>query len=471
MTLPDPTPATLTAPTSAVERFRHTVLQARGGVRDVALGLVPQGVAAVTGFVGSVLMARGLGPARLGDYALVMSVAGLATSLSDLGIGQTAIRFASRAAAFGETDRQFAILRWAFRVRMTLVCIITLVFFLLAPLLAHRVWHVSGLTPLIRLGLLAGVFTALAAVPIVYFQSVRRFGMNAAISSAQILVGFSGIVAIAVLHRWSVGVVLGVSLIASAIAAVAFLSTVPRRALIAGDTSDFRRTSWLDFWKSPSGTSSVSPLDDRETAAGFARFHLVSSVIVMIIQRLDIWLQGIFVTRDQIGVYNAAGRFTLPLVMLLGATTAALWPRASATVAPDEVRALLIKTLRLTSLTAFGALIYAALVPRLAPALFGGGYAGSVLLGQLLSLRYVLAILGAPLGVIGYSLGLVRVYWLINILQLTIVLVINLVLLPRVGPMGSAIAYLANELVGLGTVGTLTWRRLAVSSRRPSNER
>jgi O-antigen/teichoic acid export membrane protein len=131
----------------------------------------------------------------------------------------------------------------------------------------------------------------------------------------------------------------------------------------------------------------------------------------------------------------------------------------------------LIKTLRLTSLTAFAALIYAVLVPRLAPALFGGSYAGSVLLGQLLSLRYVLAILGAPLGVIGYSLGLVRVYWLINILQLTIVLVINLVLLPRVGPMGSAIAYLANELVGLGAVGTLTWRRLAVSSGRPSNER
>lgn len=463
MTLPDPTPATLAEPSSALERFRNTVLQARGGVRDVALGLVPQGVAAVTGFVGSVLMARGLGPARLGDYALVMSVAGLATSLSDLGIGQTAIRFASRAAAFGETDRQLAILRWAFRVRMTLVCIITLVFFFLAPVLAHRVWHVSGLTPLIRLGLLAGVFTALAAVPIVYFQSARRFGMNAAISSAQILLGFSGIVAIALLDRWSVSLVLGVSLIASAIAAVAFLSIVPRRALFAGDTGGLSRgASWWAFWKSPSETSSASALDDGETAAGFARFHLFSSVIVMIIQRLDIWLLGIFVTRDEIGIYNAAGRFTLPLVMLLGATTAALWPRASAMSAPDEVRALLIKTFRLTLLAAFGALIYAALIPRLAPTLFGASYAGSVLLGQLLSLRYVLAILGAPLGVIGYSLGLVRVYWLINLLQLTTVLAINLVLLPRIGPVGSAIAYLANELVGLGIVGTLTWRRLAV---------
>ena len=72
---------------------------ADGGMRDVALGLVPQGLAAITGFVGSVLIARGLGPARLGEYALVMSVAGLATSLADLGVGQTAIRFAARAAS------------------------------------------------------------------------------------------------------------------------------------------------------------------------------------------------------------------------------------------------------------------------------------------------------------------------------------------------------------------------------------
>jgi O-antigen/teichoic acid export membrane protein len=182
----------------------------------------------------------------------------------------------------------------------------------------------------------------------------------------------------------------------------------------------------------------------------------------MIIQRLDIWLLGIFVTRDEIGIYNAAARFTLPLVMLLGATTAALWPRASATKTPDEVRALLIKTLRLTIPAAFAALIYAALVPRLAPALFGPSYAGSILLGQMLSLRYVLAILSAPLGVIGYSLGLVRVYWLINLLQLATVLAINLVLLPRLGPVASAVAYLANELVGLSIVGTLTWRRLAL---------
>lgn len=417
-------------------------------------------------------MARGLGPARLGEYALVMSVAGLATSLSDLGIGQTAVRFASRAAAVGETDRQLAILRWAFRVRMTLVCIITLVFFLLAPVLAHRVWHVDGLTPLIRIGLLAGVFTALAAVPIVYFQSARRFGMNAAISSAQILVGFSGIVAIALLDRWSVSLVLGVSLIASAIAAVAFLSLVPRRALFAGDTGELSRlASWWDFWKSPSGTPTASPLGDRETAVGFARFHLLSSAIVMVIQRLDIWLLGIFATRDEIGVYNAATRFTLPLVMLLGATTAALWPRAAAMTVTEDIRTLLVKTLRLSLLAALVALMYAVMVPRLAPALFGASYSDSILLGQLLSLRYVFAILGAPLGVIGYSLGLVRVYWLVNLLQLTTVVSINLVLLPRIGPVGSAIAYLANELVGLAIVGTLTWRRLAMSQGWRSYER
>ena len=451
--------------------LQQTLFGSRSGVRDVALGLVPQGVAAITGVVGSVLIARGLGPARLGEYALVMSVAGVATSLADLGVGQTAIRFAARAAAEGEPERQLAILRWAFRVRLTLVCIITLGFLLLAPILADQVWRVGGLTPLLRLGLLLGVFAALAAVPMVYFQSIKRFGVNAAVSSGQTLLGFFGLVLVALTGRWSVELVLAVSIVASAIGAVAFLSLVPGRALVAGDAGAWVQGSWWrKLWKSPSFWGGAPSTEGELTAGGFARFHLLSSVIVMVIQRLDIWLLGIFATRDQIGVYNAASRFALPLVMLLGATTAALWPRAAAVTATSDVRALLGRTVRLSLLVAFVALVYAVWVPQLAPALFGANYSGSILLGQLLSLRYVLAILSAPLGVIGYSLGLVRVYWLVNLLQLATVLTINLVLLPRIGAVGSAIAYLANELVGLAVVGTLTWRRLAVSPGGRSNE-
>jgi O-antigen/teichoic acid export membrane protein len=402
-------------------------------------------------------MARGLGPARLGDYALVMSVAGLTTSLSDLGIGQTAIRFASQAAATGQTDQQFAVLRWAFRLRIALVCLITFVFFLLAPVLAIHVWHIRTLTPLLRLGLLAGVFGALSAVPIVYFQSIKRFGMNAAISTCQVLLGFAGIVTIAILNRWSVALVLTVSIAAAAMGSLAFLALVPRRALVTGSLRSAPRAArWRDFWRSPAaaGTS-----NGELTAGRFAKFHLMSSVIVMVIQRMDIWLLGIFVTRSEIGVYNAAGRFTLPLVMLLGATTAALWPRASAVTATAELRAMLIKTTRLSAVVALVALIYAVTVPALAPTFFGVSYAGSIILGQLLSLRYVLAILASPVGVIGYSLGLVRLYWLINLAQLGIVVAINLFLLPRIGAVGAALAYVVHEVVGLSVVATIVWRR------------
>ena len=130
----------------------------RQGVRDVIVSAVPQIVGVFTGFFGTILVARGLGPEGMGQYALVMSLAGIATTLSDLGIGQTAIRFASRAVANGETPYQMAVLRWALRWRLSLVLIVTTVFFLITPNIAE-LWHSESLTPYLRLGLMGGIGT------------------------------------------------------------------------------------------------------------------------------------------------------------------------------------------------------------------------------------------------------------------------------------------------------------------------
>ena len=99
-------------------------------------------------------------------------------------------------------------------------------------------------------------------------------------------------------------------------------------------------------------------------------------------------------------------------------------------------------------------------VPLLAPLLLGEAYAPSVTLGQVLSLRYALAILICPIGVIGYSFGMVRVYWWINLVQLAGVLTINLLFLTRIGPMASAFALIANEVIGVALAGGFILRRI-----------
>jgi O-antigen/teichoic acid export membrane protein len=55
---------------------------------------------------------------------------------------------------------------------------------------------------------------------------------------------------------------------------------------------------------------------------------------------------------------------------------------------------------------------------------------------------------------------MVRVYWWINLVQLAVVLLINFVFLPRIGPLASALALVANEIVGVTFAGRIILNRI-----------
>jgi len=451
-------------PTQLWNRLWRTLSGSRQGVKDTIVSAVPQLVGLFTGFFGSVLVARGLGPEGMGQYALVMSLAGVATVLSDLGIGQTAIRYASRAAASEDTPMQMAVLRWALRFRLSLVLLVTSAFFLVSPYLATHVWHSEALSFYLRLGLMGGIFAALASVPTVYFKSIKRFTTNASVTSAQRIISFAGILFLSIFSLWSLLNLILVNLAAAAIGAFAFLIIVPKAALWPRNT--MRKLKGLNlrrFLASPKIQHDANNGLDYSSPASFVRFHMLSTVIVMFSMRADVWMIGYFLEKNELGIYSVATRFTLPLIIALGAMNTALWPRASGLTDPHQLSRLLKKTFGLSVLMACLMSIYAVFAPILAPVLFGADYEKSRLLGQILSLRYCLSIIICPLGIIGYSFGLVRIVWLINLAQLLSVIIINLLLLPQIGALASAIALLANEIMG-GVLFALLlihkWRKL-----------
>jgi O-antigen/teichoic acid export membrane protein len=438
-------------PAGAREQWRDLMVGSRAGVRDVLLMLLPQAVLVLAGFVTTVLAARGLGPAAFGHYGLVLSVTGLTAAFSDLGIGQTAIRYASRAAAEGRTGEQMAVLRWALRLRLAVVAGIALLIAALAPVVAGRLWHAPELALPIRIGLLAGVFTAVASVPSAYFQSTRRFGMNAAIQVGQAVLALAAVLVVAWLGLWTVEALVAAGAAAAGLGVVMFLFAVPRAALLT-----------------PRGESAHAPAPAHDAdggPAGFAKYNMISTIVVLVTLRLDVWLMGVFSTAPQIGHYTVASRFALPLGLLLAAVTGALWPRVASRTDPRDALFLLERTFQLSVPLGLLALTYGVVAPMLTPWMFGATYADSQVLAQVLCVRYALAILIVPIGVIGYSLGFVRVYWIVNLVQLAVVAAINVVLLPRIGPMASALALVANELVGLLVVGPLLLRRARQSAR------
>jgi O-antigen/teichoic acid export membrane protein len=401
--------------------------------------MVPQLVSLSIALITSILVSRGLGSFDMGNYALVMSIVAIITGLSDLGIGQTAIRFASRAASDNDAEGQFKALRWAFRLRITLVFILAVVSFVMAPIICNELWHSPELILPLRLCVIIGVFTALAHIPNIYFQSIRRFKMNSMILIGQSLISFIFIIMISYFNKWSLNYVIVVSLISTAIGAAVFLILVPKSAL-------YKREEKLGF-------KSLFSIDNE--IVSFAFFMVISTAIVLITTQIDIWLMGYYIDKDQIGAYSIAKNFTLPLTILLSAINISLWPRASSLKSNNEVVQLLRITFQFCFLIFFVCLIYSAIVPISAPLIFGNSYQDSILLGQLLCARYCISILICPLMVIGYSFGLIKIYCIINLAQFFSVFLINIICLPMIGPAASAIALIFNDLIALVLIGGL----------------
>lgn len=444
-----------------IQELEFIFSTSKRGVKDVLLAIAPHAIQLVTGLVASILIARGLGAAGMGEYTLAMTIAGLTISLSDLGIGQTAIRYASRALSSSDEKGFLSVLRWAFRWRLLLVFALAIILLGLSRWIAEEFWHLERLTFLVRLGIASGIIGSLASIPSAYFQSRKEFERNSTVLITQTIISFSGIVLLALLSYWSVQAVLLVGIIGGGIGTGIFMASVPLSSLFSKD--DARQGGFLSMLRSPSIGKSKDIVDTIEPEA-FALYFLASTILAIIILRVDVTLMGYFLPQEEIGQYAVATRFALPLAMILASINTALWPRASSAATLEAKKALLKKTLTMTGALSIPVIGYSIVVPLLAPYLFGMAYEKSTFIGQLLCARFVLAMFASPMGAIGYSFGLVRFFWIINLIQLVCVILLNILLLPRIGAVGGAVALILNELISLVMVGYMVWRKLKVLS-------
>jgi len=444
---------------SLVAETRQVISSSLKAIEDVIVSMLPQAAKLVAAPITAILLARNLGPVGMGQYALILSVYLIFVGL-DLGIGQTAIRYASRTAAHGDVEDQFGVLRWAFRLRMLLVLILALVIFMFAPFLAGSMWHDSSLTGVLRLSVLWGIFTVLASVPTIYFQSIKRFRTNSIIQITQSVISVSGILVIAFLNLWSLPAVIGVSVFTSGLGALIFLAITPKAAFVKFHKfSRITRSRLKAIFATPKIAEDDAETDPTGISA-FARYMVLSGIIGVIITNVDIWLMGIFLTQSQIGVYNVASYVPAPLIMLYTGINIALWPRVSAIKSRDAVKSLIRATLGLTMVALIGASAYALLAPLLIPYVFGSLYVGGILLAQLLSLRYCVLIAVDSVYLIGYNFGLFRTYLWLMVVELILVVSLNVWLLPLIGPLAAALANVSVAVMWAIILGVLISREM-----------
>jgi O-antigen/teichoic acid export membrane protein len=419
------------------------------GIKDGLFILLPNIIGVITGFGSSVIVARLLGPHYLGQYTLVTSITTTAISLSEIGVNQTAIRYAAISEAANDKKGLYEVLKWGLRWRLSISFAITAILFAISPLIASF-WHESNLTNYIRISIFSSLFVAIGSIPVVYWQATRQFKINAFVGIAQRIVPFMGLLALYVFNFVSLLNLICITFLSSIVCSFIALSAMNYRKLL--ESAGIFAKNWIEIVRvfflgnaSEYGNNELKMM----SANSFLKFNALAGLSVLITMQMDVWLMGFFLNSNEVGAYSVASRFTLPLTIVLAAINTALWPRASALIEHHHIMEMLKKTFKYSIFAFIFSSFYAAFAPKLAPFIFGREYAGSIFIGQLLCFRYCLALLITPLGIISYSFGYVRVAWILNLIQLIMVFVLNYFFLEKIGGLASAIALIANEIIGM----------------------
>lgn len=418
-----------------------------------------QGIGLVSSFFTALIITNRLGVDQLGAYALIISISTFLTALVEVGVGQTAIRYASIALANSEQEKCNAVLAWSINLRILCALVSIVAGLFLSEWLGTHVWSGGASAEFISHAFVLGAVSILQQCVNSYFHTHHKFRLLSLLTSASSALIFGGALTFAWLGVLSLELIIFVSIIVPLATFCVVIFKTPW--CIIYDWNGARR--WAHFgFQFPVSTVSSGPLDGLYgiNPKKFAFNLLISSIIVTLFTRLDIWMIGAILSESELGVYKLASYFATPLALVVGALNTTLWPRAAKLITEKTISAFISKTIQTSVLLIIPMGFYIIsliwipnlIFPTQAPAMIG--------LAIALSVRYVLAVLITPAAVVGYTLGMSKVYVLVNSLQLAVVFVINIALLGSMGLYASAIALIVADLLGLLIIWPLLRQRI-----------
>ncbi len=416
-------------------------------LRHSAWLFAAQVVTAVLMLAQGLILARALGVAPYGAWALVTTYVLTVNQFFDCRVWEALIKFVPEYRARGQGGKVNATVRLCFAVQVVTGVVSCLVAVLTASPAARWLLKDPGSAPLFSL------FAAYAILNIPYEPTSALLRVADQFDSLAIhRVVVAGARTAAIIVVWLVGPTVTRMLIAHLAGTVAGLPLLAVYGRRAGRHLGLSLRS-----------RGEPPLTRREYLAQ-ARFIGLTSLIAtsrIVSSRADNLVLALFATPAAVGLYDVARRAVLQLNSLSGALYEAIFPEVSrlvATGALDNLRTLI----RQVSFTVLVAVVPFCLVvtlaaPHVVVALFGEPYRAAAPLLQILVWQLLwLPLLWFP----GFLLTTDRAGLLMRLtgLDSLILLVLLGVLVPALGATGAALSSTAHQLIWCGLVLALVRR-------------
>jgi O-antigen/teichoic acid export membrane protein len=380
-------------------------------VRDVVKVLTGNIVAQGLAFLATVLVSRDLGPARYGDFALIVAIFTFCTQLSDFGTSTSYVRFLARHR--DATDRALGSLV-TFKL-LTGSALGVLIWFS-APMVSEYFFDTDAYVEYFRCTALALVFHSILTSFIAHLQGLERFRSYSLLSIAHHGIRLVSMLAITFgLHASAhFQYFLYAYFFVAALLVIVLLVSWRVRPVM--HWAYIREIYSLGFWV------------------------FLSSVAVILMMRIDVVMLQKLGDPVQTGLYSAASNLAMVFPLVTMSITATLMPKMDGFLRDHSVREFIRRTGRLTKYVLGVCLALELASPLVIKLMFGEAYRDSTSVFGILLVSYMFGIVINPISLIYYQVNRAYILTLVNWGQLLIGYVCNLILIPRFGADGAAMS-------------------------------
>ncbi|HEX5416394.1 MAG TPA: oligosaccharide flippase family protein [Chloroflexota bacterium] len=389
------------------------------------------------GFLASVLIARALGPADFGIFAVLAAISNIVGAVADFGLTDAAVkRIASALADDPDTARLRAGAFVWLRLGTTVVIVLTGC--LIALLLPASRLPRADLRNLLLLALLGVAATALSGIVAALLQASQHFGRLTIVgfSNAGLTALFAAILfLVGQLNLLSALVVLGIgtSLISCAVGA----RLLPNHGF-------------------PAPPKRAAFRDEARELFRFGRWLGVSNAFAMLTAQLDVLLLGHWVPPASVGVYALALNLATKVDIVNSSLYTVLLPTVSSLAGPGAVRRYIRRGVLRSALIAVALLPLLVLVGPFVTVFYGSAYQGAIPLFQKLLGVVILDVVATPLILLAYHYNRPRLLAGADALRAGTLALTGVALIPSLGPNGAVAGKFVARLVGASvTVGLL----------------
>jgi len=382
---------------------------------------------AFTGFVFTLIIARGLSVGDFGVFSAVNNLVSIIASLADIGISAALVSFVANFQAKGDTLNAHRYLKASFITRLAVVALMSLGLLAFAPWVSKRLlisdsYTVVYWTVILSFGLLLWSYFSIA------LQAYRRFVASVSVDMS---IGITRVIAVGALFLLG-ALTLNNSFTSFMLGTIA--ATIVGFVLL--------------------GTSFLKADTNKEIYSKLLKFSGwvgVNRVISAISGRLDVQMLAVFSGAEVTGQYSIAQRLALFISVLVASFSGVMAPRLASFGNKESEKKYIVKATLATLPIIAGAIVWISIAEPFINLLFGSKYLPAVPIFQMFVGSLIPFIFATtPVAAIIYSIKKPVYIGYYSFFQLAAIFLINFLLIPKIGPYGPLVAYfVANTLLAI----------------------